>query len=88
MDYRAHFANTVLPQLEKLDGFSGATVLRERASGSVDAEVVVMTRWKSMDDVRGFAGDTLSRAVVEPAAHACLTWADDRVSHYDIVLEE
>ena len=87
VSYRAHFTTAVLPALERLSGFSGATVLHQRDAASGDAEVIVMTRWLSMDDVRGFAGDEPGRAVVEPAAHACLTWADDRVEHYDVALE-
>jgi len=86
--YRALFSRTVLPALEQLPGFHGATVLREQTlPGAADAEIVVTTRWGSMDDIRGFAGDEPSHAVVEPAAHACLTWADDRVRHYDIELD-
>jgi heme-degrading monooxygenase HmoA len=84
----AVFLATVLPVLDALPGFCGASVLLEKSpAGSQGGEVIVMTRWRSMDDVRGFAGDEPDRAVVEPAARAYLTWADARVSHYDVELE-
>jgi hypothetical protein len=50
-------------------------------------EIVVMSRWASMEAVRGFAGATPDRAVVEPAARAVLTSFDECVAHYDIAAE-
>ena len=84
-DYRRHLQATVFPQLRKLPGFLGAQLLdRDQNGGS---EVVVMTRWDSMDAVRKFAEDQPDRAVVEPRAREVLASFDDTVAHYEVVLE-
>jgi heme-degrading monooxygenase HmoA len=84
-DYLAYFRNTLAPELTQLAGFLGASIL-ERSSGEV-IELVVVTRWASLEAIRGFAGDDHERAVVEPEARAVLTSFDDRVEHRTIVLE-
>jgi heme-degrading monooxygenase HmoA len=83
--YVEHFRRTVLPALRQLDGFLGASLLREdRAEG---VEFLVLTRWASMDAVRAFAGDDVRKAVVEPEAVAALTDFDPTVRHYEVVEE-
>ena len=64
--YVAHFRSKVLPELRHIDGFLGASLLRAPHPGGV--EFLVLTRWRSMDAIRAFAGDEVSRAVVEPGA--------------------
>ena len=64
--YAAHFEGAVRPALESSKGFLGATVERVTVDGAV--EIVVVTRWESMDAIRGFAGDQTDLAVVEPQA--------------------
>jgi heme-degrading monooxygenase HmoA len=83
LPYVRHFRQNVLPQLQKLDGFLGALLLREDRAGEV--EYLVLTRWASMDAVRAFAGADVSRAVVEPEAAAALTSFDATVGHYEVV---
>jgi hypothetical protein len=81
---RTHFATTVLPQLRSLAGFVEAQVLTRPLSD--ETEVVVETRWESIDAVRGFAGEAYDRAVVEPVVLEMLRRFDDRVSHYTVAL--
>jgi len=50
-------------------------------------ELVVSSRWQSMQAIQAFAGASPEKAVVEPAARAVLTRFDDFVTHYDVVLE-
>lgn len=83
--YLAYFRNTLAPELARRTGFLGASIL-ERAFGE-HVELVVVTRWASLEAIRGFAGDDHERAVVEPEARAVLTSFDDRVEHHTIVLE-
>jgi len=45
----------------------------------------VLTRWRSMDAIRAFAGKDVEQAVVEPAAVAALIEFDSRVRHYGVV---
>jgi heme-degrading monooxygenase HmoA len=82
-DYPAHFRAVVLPELRATEGFLGATLMRQDQAGRI--EFVVMTRWASLDAIRGFAGDALERAVVEPGAVAALERFDETVQHYKIV---
>jgi heme-degrading monooxygenase HmoA len=83
--YVRHFRTRVLPELRQIEGFLGATLLKEIRHG--EAELLVLTRWISMDAIRAFAGADLTRAVVHPDVTAILTRFDDTVQHYE-VLEE
>lgn len=83
--YPRFFLNTVLPKLQRIEGFAGATLLRQHRAH--DIEYVVESRWTSMDAIRVFAGANIDRAVVEPEAQAVLIDFDQRVVHYEIVHE-
>ena len=81
--YESHFAGSVWPALEATDGFVDATIERvQEADGRV--EIVVVTRWRSMDAIRSFAGDDIEVAVVEPQARAALADFDARVRHIEL----
>ena len=84
-DYVRHFDTNVVAELRSVDGFLGATLLRQVRPD--DIEFLVITRWQSMDAVRGFAGDAVGRAVVEPGAIAALADYDEFVEHYEVVDE-
>ncbi|SDR31780.1 Heme-degrading monooxygenase HmoA [Rhizobiales bacterium GAS113] len=83
--YRRHLEGAVLPQLEALPGFMGASLLQRDLGG--EAEVLVMTKWASMEAIRAFAGPEPEKAVVEPHARAVLASFDDRVTHHELVCE-
>jgi heme-degrading monooxygenase HmoA len=83
--YRRHLELSVLPQLRALPGFAGVTLMQAEKDGRV--ELVVTSRWESMEAVRAFAGPAPQKAVVEPAARAVLDEFDDHVSHYEVVLD-
>jgi heme-degrading monooxygenase HmoA len=83
--YVNHFRRNVLPQLRRIEGFLGASLLRE--DQPEDIEFLVLTRWASMDAIRAFAGEFVSRAVVEPDAAAALVSFDKTVQHYQVVEE-
>ena len=87
--YREHFTTAVLPILERLPGFRGATILESLADQATtgDVEIIVISRWDSIEHVRAFAGDDLNHAVVDADAQACLTWFEDRVVHFNISLD-
>ncbi len=80
--YIEHFERAVRPQLERTDGFLGATV--ERVETDDGIEIVVVTRWESIDAVRAFAGQDVDLAVVEPEARAVLSRFDSRVRHIEL----
>jgi heme-degrading monooxygenase HmoA len=80
--YVAHFEGAVRPQLESTDGFLGATLERLSRDGVI--EIVVVTRWESMDAISAFASDDVELAVVEPEARAVLSGFDERVRHIEL----
>jgi heme-degrading monooxygenase HmoA len=82
--YVEHFRRNVLPELREIEGFLGASLLRENRPQEV--EFLVLTRWASMEAVRAFAGADVSRAVVEQEAAAALKDFDRTVHHYEVVV--
>ena len=82
--YIEHLTQTVLPKLEKLDGFRGLVLSQRRDDDAV--EIVVQTYWASMQAVVRFAGPSPEVAVVEPAAAAVLMSFDPTVRHHEVLL--
>jgi mannose-6-phosphate isomerase-like protein (cupin superfamily) len=80
--YVAHFEGLVRPHLERTRGFLGAAV--ELVNVEDGIEIVVVTRWESMDAIKAFAGEDSDLAVVEPEAPAVLSRFDDRVRHIEL----
>lgn len=78
--YLEHLNANVVPQLRLVNGYCGVTVLDRPLSDGI--EVVVITYWRSMDAIRGFAGADVERAVVAKEAAAMLSRFDERVRHY------
>ena len=83
--YPAHFRTKVVPELVNLPGFVGAHLSRRRLGDRI--EFLVLTRWKSMDAIRDFAGSEIDKAVVEPGAVAALIDFDAKVQHYEVIEE-
>jgi heme-degrading monooxygenase HmoA len=83
-DYVEHFQHSVLPELNQLQGFREAYILRRNQDDGV--EITVITLWESMDAIRIFAGDNVETAVVEPAAQAVLRTFDMTVTHFEVVV--
>ena len=80
--YLAHFRSRVEPALCALAGFRGAEVLTRSAGALV--EIVVQTRWTSLDAVTAFAGPDRDVAVIEPEALAVLAEHDSFVRHFTV----
>jgi heme-degrading monooxygenase HmoA len=83
--YHQHFTGLVLPELQRIDGYHGAYLLRRDRDGHV--ELQVLTLWASLEAVRRFAGPDLEHAVVEPAAQAALASYDPTVTHHTVVVD-
>jgi heme-degrading monooxygenase HmoA len=84
--YAEHLRTHVLPTLNSLDGYAAARLWQRSAGNAI--ELVVVTHWRSLDAIRGFAGDDSERAVVAAEAAALLGNYDDRVRHYELVVED
>ena len=84
--YTDHLKNHVLSTLREVDGYAGARLLERETDGGV--EIVVITFWRSLDAVRKFAGDDIEKAVVSDEIVPLLLYYDQRVRHYDVVVED
>jgi heme-degrading monooxygenase HmoA len=84
--YLHHFEQVVQPQLQRLDGFLGATVCARPVPGAV--EILVTTYWKTFAAIDAFAGADRETAVVSVEAAALLTDFDKRVRHYDLTFAD
>jgi heme-degrading monooxygenase HmoA len=83
--YREHLRLTVVPQLKKLDGFLGLSVCEAQRDNQI--EIMVISRWASLDAIKAFTGSKLEAAVVDPGARAVLSEFDDFATHYEVTLE-
>ena len=61
-EYEAHLRDETFPSLARIGGFVDASMLRRDHVGGV--EFLIVTRWKSIDAIRQFAGDDPEAAVV------------------------
>jgi heme-degrading monooxygenase HmoA len=84
-DYQRHYESEVGEHLRAVSGFRGARLLRQDDGRQV--MFTSITFFRSLDAVRGFAGDDYDQAVVEDAARRALSRWDDRVSHHEVVAE-
>jgi heme-degrading monooxygenase HmoA len=83
--YPKHFREKVTSELRDVPGFVGAQLGRRHLDDKI--EFLVLTRWRSMDAIRAFAGVDVEKAVVEPGAVAALIDFDSHVRHYEVVEE-
>jgi heme-degrading monooxygenase HmoA len=72
--------------LRKVDGYAGAVLLERVAADAV--EIIVITWWRSLDAMRGFAGADLEKAVVADEAASLFTHFDHRVRHYEVTVKD
>ena len=84
--YVEHLRSHVLPTVRSIDGYGGAVLLEREEADQV--EILVVTFWRSLEAIRGFAGADLEEAVVAEEAAALLTQWDHRVRHYEVVVED
>jgi heme-degrading monooxygenase HmoA len=83
-DYLEHFNNAVLPELRKLEGYAGSSVLTRVTNGEL--EILVATVWHSLQAIQQFAGTDLDGAVVASEAAGILADYDRRVRHFEVAL--
>jgi heme-degrading monooxygenase HmoA len=84
--YVEHLQSQVLPAIRRVDGYGGAMLLERPVPDGV--EIIVLTFWRSLKAIRGFAGTDLEGAVVAPEAAALLTQFDKRVRHYEVAVQD
>jgi antibiotic biosynthesis monooxygenase (ABM) superfamily enzyme len=80
-DYERFLLEELFPSMRQIPGFLGAEVLRRPDDGEV--AFVTLVRFRTLDDVKGFAGDDWERPVIEPRAAELLSRWDERAAHYE-----
>ena len=84
-DYVEHFEHSVSTELNAIDGYRGAQILRYSINNNV--ELTVMHYWDSMDVIHKFAGENVELAVVASRAQEVLVSFDTTVTHYEVILD-
>ncbi len=82
--YERHFRTTVLAELNRLEGFEGAHLLRRQDGEEV--EFVAITHFDSIEAVQRFAGLDYGVAVIAEEAKRVLSRYDRRAEHYTVVV--
>jgi heme-degrading monooxygenase HmoA len=83
--YRDHFIRSVLPDLERIEGYRGAYLLRRDDDDQV--ELQVLTLWESLKGIIRFTGRDMGRAVVDLTARTVLSTYDPMVTHHEVVVD-
>ena len=76
---RAH----ILPGIHRVSGYEGAQLLRGKRDNRV--EFVTITYFRSMEDVKAFAGEDYRKAVIAPEAKHLLLEYDEYSAHYELL---
>jgi heme-degrading monooxygenase HmoA len=82
-DYVAHLQSETFPAIRGIEGFVDATINRRPSADGV--EFLIITRWRSIEAIRKFAGADAEAAVVPLKAQAMMVSYDARVRHFEIV---
>ena len=80
--YERLLRTNILPSIERTSGVRAEFLRRD---GPFEVEFLTIMRFKSIEDVKRFAGEEYWTAVVKPEAHALLKRFCDRVRHYQVV---
>ena len=84
--YAEHLRTQVLPALNAIKGYAGTMLLERTTPAGV--EILVITWWRSVEDIGRFAGTDPEHAVVADEAARLLTRFDRRVRHLRLVMED
>jgi hypothetical protein len=82
--YERFVTTKVFAALPAIAGHRGAYLLKRSIENGGEVEFIAVTLWESLASIRGFAGETIDRAVVEPEARAILSGFDDFVRHFEL----
>ncbi|MDQ7880186.1 hypothetical protein Q9R08_19505 [Microbacterium sp. QXD-8] len=80
-EYVEYVERTGIDEYRSVPGNRDAwTLTRELPDGLT--EIVTVSRWDSLESIRGFAGDDIGKAVYYPEDDRFLIERDDTVRHY------
>jgi heme-degrading monooxygenase HmoA len=80
--YLAYLKATGLKEYAATKGNLGTYVLTRQVGGNT--EFLLLSLWRSMDDIKGFAGKEFEKAVYYPADKEFLLDMVPTVDHYEI----
>jgi heme-degrading monooxygenase HmoA len=83
--YVEHLHGRTFPQLGRIPGFRGVSLMQRTVSRGV--EFVVQTKWISLEAIVAFAGQDAEVAVVPEEARQLMVEYDDRARHYEVVTQ-
>jgi heme-degrading monooxygenase HmoA len=72
----------ILPGIYRVEGFRGAYILR--CDEPNETASVVITHFKSLDAVKGFAGANFTTPMIEPEVRHLLSRYKATAYHYDV----
>lgn len=81
--YQEHLQVETFPAIRRIEGFVDATILKRTVANGI--EFLIVTRWKTMDAIKRFAGDDAEVAVVPRNVREMMVEYDARVRHYEEV---
>ncbi len=81
--YVSHVEQTGMAHYRRTPGNQGAHLLTREPGGGRTA-MVTLGFWDSLDVVRGFAGDDVSRAVFYPEDDRYLVERETTVTHFEV----
>lgn len=83
--YQHHFATSVVPRLQTVKGFAGASLLCREVAGAT--EILAVTLWQNLDSIGAFTGHDRGKAIVDPEAQAILTSFDATAANYEVTVD-
>jgi len=84
--YVRYLEETGLMESRRTPGNRGVLALRRVAGDR--AEFITLSLWESVEAIRRFAGEDISRAVFYPEDDRFLVQRDDHVDHFELVVRD
>ena len=81
-EYFDFLKKRAVPDYESVSGNRGVYLLREHRDST--AHFLTLTFWDSLESIRGFAGDDLTKAKYYPEDKGFLLEFEERVRHYEV----
>jgi heme-degrading monooxygenase HmoA len=82
-EYVEHLKTDTFPQIRSIPGFIDASILKRNVARGV--EFLIVTRWRSLEAIRAFAGEAVETAVVPQNVQRMMLEYDLRVRHYEVL---
>mgnify|MGYP005629491607 FL=1 len=75
--------DVVFAEAKSLSGFVEANILKRKTTAGL--EFMVTTLWENLDDIKAFAGEDISVAMVPEEAQRMMISFDKSVDHFEVL---